>query len=419
MKLSELKKLKIPNTPGVYFFLGPKKEILYVGKATSLKSRVRSYFGKDLLATRGPITTEMVAQARGLRWQEAGSALEALILEANSIKKYQPYYNIKEKDNKSFNYVVITKEELPKVMVVRGRELENSAMRDFSSLRPPSRSSGGNLGKFKIAQGSVFGPYVSGAQLREALKIIRKIFPYLDDKSKNYLEFYRQIDLVPDLNDSALYKQNIKNIKLFLAGKKKEIFRNLKKEMMLVAKNREFEKADVYKRQLFALQHINDVALIKEENLNPQSFRVEAYDIAHMSGKSMVGVMTVVEGQEADKSSYRKFRIRTQENANDTGALAEVLKRRLKHIEWRLPNLVVVDGSTAQINTARKVLKEAGTDIPVVSVIKDEHHRPRGIGGDKDLAHKYEREILLANSEAHRFAIAYHKNLRGRNFLSK
>jgi excinuclease ABC subunit C len=290
--------------------------------------------------------------------------------------------------------VVITREELSKVMIVRGRVLD----------------------RYK---GTIFGPYTSGPQLREALKIIRKIFPYLDDKSKNYLEFYRQINLAPDLNDTVLYKQNIKNIKLFLAGKKKEIARNLKREMLLAAKNKEFEKAEVYKRQLFALQHINDVALIKEENLNPQVFRIEAYDVAHMSGKSMVGVMTVVEGQEAVKNDYRKFRIRTQENANDTGALREVLKRRLIHQEWRLPDLVVVDGSTAQINVALKTVKEAGLEIPVVSVIKDEHHRPRGIGGDKALAHKYEREILLANSEAHRFAIAYHKNLRGRNFLGK
>jgi excinuclease ABC subunit C len=393
MEHARIKKLNVPDKPGVYFFIKGDK-ILYIGKATSLRSRVRSYFNPDLHVRRGPITVEMVARAEGVKYEVTGSVLEALILEANLIKKHRPQYNIKEKDDKSFNYVVITREELSKVMIVRGRVLD----------------------RYK---GTIFGPYTSGPQLREALKIIRKIFPYLDDKSKNYLEFYRQINLAPDLNDTVLYKQNIKNIKLFLAGKKKEIARNLKREMLLAAKNKEFEKAEVYKRQLFALQHINDVALIKEENLNPQVFRIEAYDVAHMSGKSMVGVMTVVEGQEAVKNDYRKFRIRTQENANDTGALREVLKRRLIHQEWRLPDLVVVDGSTAQINVALKTVKEAGLEIPVVSVIKDEHHRPRGIGGDKALAHKYEREILLANSEAHRFAIAYHKNLRGRNFLGK
>ncbi|KKU74900.1 MAG: UvrABC system protein C, partial [Candidatus Nomurabacteria bacterium GW2011_GWB1_47_6] len=79
--------------------------------------------------------------------------------------------------------------------------------------------------------------------------------------------------------------------------------------------------------------------------------------------------------------------------------------------------LIVVDGSTAQINAARKALEKAGMEIPVVSVVKDEHHRPKSIGGDKILARKYEAEILLGNSEAHRFAIAYHKKMRGKNFL--
>ena len=126
----------------------------------------------------------MVAEARGVKWEVTGSVLEALILEANLIKKYKPDYNIKEKDDKSFNYVVITKEKLPKVIVVRGRVLE----------------------KYK---GSVFGPYTSSRELWEAMKIIRRIFPYLDEKSKNDLEFYRQINLAPDLSDTKLYKQNI------------------------------------------------------------------------------------------------------------------------------------------------------------------------------------------------------------------
>jgi excinuclease ABC subunit C len=136
-----------------------------------------------------------------------------------------------------------------------------------------------------------------------------------------------------------------------------------------------------------------------------------------MGGAHMVGVMTVVEGGEPAKNEYRKFKIRTQTGANDTGALAEVLGRRLAHPEWRYPGLIVVDGSTAQINAARKTLEKAGVQIPVVSVIKDEHHRPKALGGDKILARKYEADILLGNSEAHRFAIAYHKGARAKSFL--
>ena len=393
MKQQNFKKLRLPDRPGVYFFLKNRK-IIYIGKATSLRDRVKSYFGKDLIETRGPILVDMVFRADKIKWQTTDSVLEALILEAELIKKHQPKYNTKEKSDKSFNYVSLTKEKLPKVIIVRGKTL--------------------NLKIYK----KVFGPYPNSSQLKEALKIVRRIFPFLDEKSKNYLEFYRQINLVPDLNDRKLYLQNIRNIILFFSGKKQQIFKNLKKEMKEYAKKREFEKAGEIKRQIFALQHINDVALLKQENKKEKNlFRIEAYDIAHMGGKNMVGVMVVVNDGEVEKSEYKKFKIRTQDSSNDTGALKEVLERRLAHTEWTYPNLIVVDGGIAQINVARKILNNLKVNIPVVSVVKDEHHKARAIMGDRELGLKYKREILLANSESHRFAIAYHKKMRNRNFL--
>src|ERR1035437_9957327 len=117
-----LKKLKIPDKPGVYFFK-KDKEIIYIGKATSLKDRVRSYFGKDLIETRGPLLVDMIFHAGKIEWKITDSVLEALILEASLIKKHQPKYNTKEKSDKSFNYVVITREKLPRVIIVRGRQL--------------------------------------------------------------------------------------------------------------------------------------------------------------------------------------------------------------------------------------------------------------------------------------------------------
>jgi excinuclease ABC subunit C len=405
MKHEALKKLRLPDKPGVYFFLQDRK-IIYIGKATSLKDRVKSYFGKDLIGTRGPIISDMVFKADKLNFRVTDSVLEALILEASLIKKHQPKYNTKEKSDKSFLSVVITKEKLPRVISVRTRNLKEHP----------------NKLEF-VGVSGVYGPFTNGTQLREAMKIVRRIFPFLDDKSKNYYKFYKQVDLVPDISTAEgikQYKNNIKNLKLFFQGKKKQVLKNLEKEMKAYAKSGEFEKAGEVKRQIFALKHINDVALLKLEpsaySLAP-SFRIEAYDIAHMGGKNMVGVMTVVENGEVSKSEYKKFKIRTQADANDTGALKEMLERRLAHTEWVYPSLIVVDGSTAQINAVKKVLTKAGIAIPVVSVIKDERHKPKGIGGDKGLALKYEKEILLANSEAHRFAINYHKNLRNKNFL--
>ena len=131
----------------------------------------------------------------------------------------------------------------------------------------------------------------------------------------------------------------------------------------------------------------------------------------------MVGVMTVIENGELAKSEYKKFIIRTQSKANDTGALEEVLSRRLRHIEWGLPSLIVMDGSTAQINIAHAVLDRYQFKIPVVSVIKDDKHKAKAIIGDEEIIKKYKKEILLVNSESHRFAITFHKKKRNKNFL--
>lgn len=417
MKSQDFKKIKSPNTPGVYFF---KKgdNILYIGKATYLKDRIKSYFSKDLIATRGPMILDMVTGSTSIKWQKTDSVLEAIILEANLIKKYQPKYNTKEKDNKSFNYVCITKEEIPKVLVIRGR---NVVLKKYSAI---------------------YGPFPNGLQLREAMKIIRRIFPYIDDQSskKNNKEFYKQLKLTPE--NILQYKNNIKNLKLFFEGKKRSVVTNLKKEMLAFAKKKEFEKAGEIKKRIFALEHINDVALIKEdiastswgysnsprftqitgayatENLNiPTSFRLEAYDIAHMSGKNMVGVMTVIKNGELERNEYKKFIIRTQKRPNDTGALEEVLSRRLRHTEWGLPNVIVMDGGIAQINVAKSVLNRYQFKIPVVSVVKDDKHKAKAIIGDELLIKNYKKDILLINSESHRFAITFHKKRRDKNFL--
>jgi len=424
MQLEKFKKLKLPDKPGVYFF-HKGKEIIYIGKATSLKDRVKSYFGKDLIGTRGPLLVDMVFYADKINWQETDSVLEALILEAALIKRYMPKYNTKEKDDKSWNYVVITKEKLPRVIIVRGKEMLQN-QENFSRLTLPGVPGGtyatkNSLGSFA----SIFGPFTNGSQLKEAMRIIRPIFPYVDAQSskKNNFEFYYQLGLTPDVTGGAAsesYKKNIANLKLFFQGKKKKILSNFKKEMKEYAKKREFEKANDLKKRIFALQHINDVALLKNDisaTSDTNVFRIEAYDIAHMAGRNMVGVMTVVENNTAVKGEYKKFKIRTQTDANDTGALLEVLERRLAHTEWTYPKLIVIDGGVAQLHTAMKVLKNVGVEIPVVSVVKDDRHRAKDILGNKKYAREYESQILLANSESHRFAIAYHKNMRNRNFL--
>ena len=125
----------------------------------------------------------------------------------------------------------------------------------------------------------------------------------------------------------------------------------------------------------------------------------------------MVGVMTVVEDGEAKKSDYRMFKIKGQKSADDTKALKEVLERRLKHTEWSLPDLVVVDGGVSQLNAAQSVLATKKINIPIVAVVKDNRHKAREILNIEKFR-ELKSQILLANSESHRFAITFHRRLR-------
>lgn len=388
MTSQDYKDLGLPDNPGVYYF---KKgtNILYIGRATSLKDRVKSYFKDDLIHTRGALLVDMVTHAERVEFKETDSVLEAVILEANEIKKYLPYYNTKEKDNKSFYCIVITDEEFPCILLVRERNLESN---------------------YKY----VFGPYPNGGVVKNALKIIRKIFPFRDTCKLGKLCFNAQIGLCPGVCGGKMTKQEyaktIKKIVLFLEGKKDTLIQELEKEMNAYAKEMAFEKAEETKRTLYALTHVHDMSLIREEDeVEKTGFRIEAYDVAHLSGKNTAGVMVVAYDSAMERSAYRKFKIQHEKGAHETASLSEILKRRFNHPEWPKPDLIVVDGNEVQRKAAQNL-----TDIPVVSVVKNEKHKPKAILGDAEIILKHQKTILLANSEAHRFSIAYHRLLRSR-----
>jgi excinuclease ABC subunit C len=206
----------------------------------------------------------------------------------------------------------------------------------------------------------------------------------------------------------------MRHIVQLFSGNMKGLKRQLGVEMNRASRAERFEEAAVLRKQISALDHIRDVSLIKPEKLAPltsrqdSGFRIEAFDTAHTSGTETVAVMTVVCDGEADKSAYRKFKIKTATN-DDVAALKEVLSRRLAHAEWELPKLFVVDGGVAQVRAAQSILKNVGIEIPVVGVVKNEAHKPERLIGDMRIIKTHERDILLANSEAHRFAIEWHR----------
>ena len=397
-----LKKLTLPEAPGVYFFLSAQKKILYIGKATSLKQRVNSYFAKDIKEKRSELIENMVLEAFTVECTETDSVLEALILETNLIRTHKPRYNTKSKDDKSYNHLIITNEEWPRVLVVRGRDIAEKFLKEEIKYE--------------------FGPFPSGMLFRDALKIVRKLFKFYDTKNpvgmertkmaRGKMDFNRQIGLYPDPEHKDEYLKTIRHLKLFFEGKKQTIIKELEVEMMKAAKAEAFEHAHKLKKQIFALKHIEDIALVKSDYQLPDgvgNMRVEAYDIAHMAGKDMVGVMVVVQNNEPQKSEYRKFKIKSLKQANDPAALSEVLKRRFTHGEWPNPSLIVVDGNAIQKNAAEAVLASLGLTITVVAVVKDERHRASKILAPSDILKKHKFDILLANAESHRFAIGFYR----------
>ena len=396
----DLDRCGLPDAPGVYFFRDEEGKILYIGKATSLKDRVRSYWNPDLVETRGLRLTTMVTLAHTVTYQETGSVLEALLLESKLIKEHDPMYNAKEKDDKSFTCVVITKESFPRILTMRIRDYEKK------------------FTKKDVAY--VYGPFASLPQLRAAMKIIRKMFPYRDSCSEGESKpcFNAQIKLCPGVCIGQIseedYAKNIRHIRKLFEGKKTEIKVSLEKDMKEYAKRHQFEKAAIARNTLYALDHIKDISLITEEKIvsfKDKDFRIEAYDAAHISGTSRVGVMVVIEGRHLAQQEYRKFKL--EENIHDDyEGLRQILLRRFSHREWQYPDLVVIDGGSAHKQVAEKVLASLGLLIPCVAVVKDERHKPKDILGDKVHVDYHKKDILLANGEAHRFAIKYHKSLR-------
>lgn len=399
-----IKKKKIPDTAGVYIFRDYRKRPLYIGRATSLKERTKSYFTNDLIKTRGPRIVDMVTKSKSITWQKTASVLEAIVLESLLIKRYQPFYNIDERDDKSAHYVVITDESWPRVFLARARDLEKMQADDSIP--------------YKILR--TFGPFTDSGLIKEALKILRKMFPFRDFKAQDprHENFYRAIGRSPERGDDQNYLQTIKYLTMFFEGNTVKLRKSIEKDMKIAIKDLRFEEAGRYKKLLYALNHINDVALIKkrkdqdfDNNSDRPSFRIEAYDVAHLSGTNVVGVMVASINGELVKNEYRRFKISIQKN-NDLAGLTEILSRRLNHSEWIYPDLIVVDGNKRQYEVAEKVLQVRRINIPIIAVTKDERHNASTFIGNQELIEKYKNQIVALNAEAHRFAIKYHREKR-------
>ncbi|MEX0596882.1 MAG: excinuclease ABC subunit UvrC [Candidatus Paceibacterota bacterium] len=406
---------EIPTLSGVYIFFNQNKDIIYIGKAVNLKNRVSSYFRTN--NSLNSAKRAMVREVCNIEIRPCDGEIEALILESNLIKKYNPKYNVLLKDDKSYAYLVWTKEDFPRIFVAHKTYIDNNSNK-LNSL----------------------GPFVSGDALRKTLKILRKHFPYRSCKTmpKSPCIYYRlgKCDAPCIQNiDKITYKNNLNTIIEIMKGKSNAISKKLYIQMQSYAKLQKFEQALDVKNQIEALEKVSLHKGIIQTNksyklryieelqeflkLDKLPKRIEGYDSSHFHGDKAVVSMVVFENGKPDKPQYRKFRIANPpEGGDDFYNLNQALTRRFKRNDWAIPDLILIDGGKGQLSTALKVKQRGNIEfrsIPIISLAKrlEEIYIPN-----------IDKPILLSKSskslqilqqirdESHRFAVTYHRKLR-------
>lgn len=428
---------ELPKEPGVYFHKNKAGEIIYIGKAARLNNRVRQYFQKS--RARDPKTEALVSEIYDTEWMVVDSELEALFLEAEMVRRYMPQYNILLRDDKALSYIRISYDsDYPTVSTTR-RPLDDGAR--------------------------YFGPYFSTYGTRQALKIMRRIFPYATRKigGQKRATLHYHLGLDPGLEEGKTslqeYRANLRKLMAVIEGKRTAVIKELEREMKQAAKAQEFEKAAKIRNQLFHLNNLNKQVIFSDkefldiskdhalnelvELLELPAFprRIEGFDISHMQGSDVVASMVVFTNGVSNKGEYRKFKTRKDQN-NDFYNMNETISRRLseKNIkQWDLPDLVLIDGGKGQLDAAIKARDEKGQKtVPFIGLAKREEqiiiktnssnvacnakalHKLNGILEQSEnymiltIPHNSNLIKLLQRirDESHRFAVSYHSTLK-------
>jgi excinuclease ABC, C subunit domain protein len=410
-------KLKtLPSSPGVYFHKNADGEIIYVGKAAVLKNRVRQYFQHSEKDTK---TAALVREIAMTDWIVVDTEMDALFLESEMIKRYLPKWNILLRDDKTVSYVRIDlKSEVPYVTLTRNPEGDDA---------------------------EYIGPFYAKRTVADALRILRKVFPYYIKPYDGKKTLDTDLGLTPGIevgkSTPVAYKKQLKNLIRYLNGERKALLRDLEVQMKASAKAGDYEEAALLRNQLFGLQDLrkkivfsnkefmdisSDQALNQLKDLlgleRPPK-RIEGYDISHQSGENVVGSMVVFINGVSDRAEYRKFKLHHQKN-DDTNNLREIIERRLKHEKWEYPDLIILDGGEGQLNAVKDLLAEA--KIPVIGRNKSgDHTRNAAVvivvpdKGSFEINPNSHMAKLIAriDEEAHRFAITYHRLLKRKNML--
>ncbi|WP_223881893.1 excinuclease ABC subunit UvrC [Niallia endozanthoxylica] len=522
----------LPEQPGCYLMKDRQGTIIYVGKAKILKNRVRSYF----TGSHDGKTLRLVNEIEDFEYIVTSSDIEALVLEINLIKKYDPKYNIMLKDDKSYPFIKLTTERHPRLITTR---------------------------KVKKDKGKYFGPYPNVHSANETKKLLDRIYPLRKCSTlPDRVCLYYHLDqcLAPCVNEvnEEEYRRITDEITRFLNGGYKEIKKELTEKMTLAAEELDFERAKEYRDRIAHIEATmekqkmtttdftdrdvfgyavdkgwmcvqvffirqgklieRDVSMFplynepeeeiltylgqfytKENHFKPKEIlvpdtvsveiaeellkvkvlrpqrgqkkeliklaeknakialsekfslierdeertihaverlgqamgiytphRIEAFDNSNIQGTDPVSAMIVFIDGKPEKREYRKYKIKTVQGPDDYESMREVVRRRYTRVlkdGLPFPDLIIIDGGKGHIEAVRDILEnELGIDVPIAGLAKDEKHRTSQLlyGSPLEvieLARNSQEFYLLQRiqDEVHRFAITFHRQLRGKN----
>ena len=413
---------RAPHTPGVYLMKDPAGLVVYVGKAKDLKKRLASYFIPRARMT--PKVAAMMDTVADLEWHEVRSETEALLLEGKLIKRWRPRWNILFRDDKQFPQIrVDLGDPVPRFRIVRARTTESARY---------------------------FGPFPHQQAVRRTINEMRKKFGILladatptqlpDGRWRLYGDLRSQIQKFPNEVTAEEYGARVTAACAFLEGKAGEWADQLEVDMRAAAAARDYEKAAELRDLLDALRRTTEKsrrflrenplprrdesgaldALAAALGLSRPPATAECFDISHISGTLAVASMVRFVDGQADKTGYRRFKIKSFEGNDDFRSMEEVVGRRYSRLaeEGRaFPELVIIDGGLGQVGAALSAFRKAGlTPPPLIGLAKREETIVFPEGRELKLPrHDVGLALLMRiRDEAHRFANDFNADLRSR-----
>src|SRR5262245_31101286 len=425
--LAPAEKVKsFPTTPGVYLMKDEAGTVIYVGKAKNLRNRAGHYFTKA--AAEDPRTAALVPLIADVDYVEAGSEVDALLLEARLVKDIQPRFNVELKDDKTFPYLQIrVREEFPRVEFTR---------------KPRRRGV------------KLYGPFTSAKTLRQAIQVLQRIFQFrtcnLDIDSQDprwrwfrpcLLHSIRQCTAPCALRVTREeYRKQIRALRLVLEGKRDRLIREMERDMQEASAQMLFERAARIRDDITAIRKLSERGEVDRDpqpsifpidprkglhglrqvlGLEKTPRTIEGIDIAHLGGQDTVAsLVSFIDGLPF-KPGYRRFKIRSVEGVDDFASIREVVTRRFKRLSDQdevFPDVLLIDGGKGQLNAALESFGALAIEPPILLSLakrEEEIYRPGAAEPLRLSRHAAALRLLqYVRDEAHRFAQHYHKILR-------